>query len=333
MDCPHRRRFVRASLILLACGLLAGCGSPTTRLPPTRVFRIGLFHVGLDHTPPSLTPLRAGLAALGYEEGRTLQLDWSNLPDEEAANLTAREFTDLHLDLIVAFENQTVRAAKAATRDIPIVFLHVDDPVANGWVASLAHPGGNLTGFVGHPDLPEKRLDLLRQAVPELRTLLTLTDPQDPGAPRILVALQRAAALLGLQLLVREASDEAELERIFADLPPGAAQGVIIAAPTLQTKAQSLILRRGLEKGLPLISQRQEVVEQGALLSYGPDVATTGRNAAYRYVDPILRGTHPADLPVEQADALVLAVNLKTARALGLTIPQSVLEQATTIIP
>jgi putative ABC transport system substrate-binding protein len=120
--------------------------SASSAQPGEKVWRIGLFHVGLDHIPPSLSPLRDALKALGYEEGKNLHLDWRNLPDEDAARQTAREFFQQPVDVIVAFENQTVRAAKAATAAIPVVFLHVTDPEAAGFIHSLAHPGGNLTG-------------------------------------------------------------------------------------------------------------------------------------------------------------------------------------------
>jgi ABC-type uncharacterized transport system substrate-binding protein len=134
----------------LAVVLLALLAAPlaTEAQHVGKVYRIGVFHVGLDHVPPSLDTLREALRALGYEEGKNLRLDWRNLPDEDAAYATAREFIRDRVDLIVAFENQTARAAKAATAAIPIVLLHVTDPVAEGLVKTLARPGGNLTGFV-----------------------------------------------------------------------------------------------------------------------------------------------------------------------------------------
>jgi ABC-type uncharacterized transport system substrate-binding protein len=161
-------RFARlGALALLALALLATPVVAET-LQAGKVYRVGVFHVGLDHVPPSLDTLREALRTLGYEEGRNLRLDWRNLPDEEAANATAREFTRDRVDLIVAFENQTTRAAKAATAEIPIVFLHVTDPVAEGFVKTLARPGGNLTGFVYYAVSPAKRLEQLKEMVPKL---------------------------------------------------------------------------------------------------------------------------------------------------------------------
>ncbi|HZO26133.1 MAG TPA: ABC transporter substrate binding protein [Chloroflexota bacterium] len=177
----NRRRFFQRGLSAASLVLLVGCATQTPPKPAQpNVYRLGLFHVGLDHVPPSLQALRDGLRELGYEEGKNITLDWRNLPDEEAANVTAREFLRDRVDLIVAVENQTLRATKAATTEIPTVFLHVDDPVANGMVESYSRPGGNLTGFVGQPDLPDKRLQLFKEVVPTLRTVLVLADLRDP---------------------------------------------------------------------------------------------------------------------------------------------------------
>ncbi len=157
----------------------------TDAQPPNKVWRLGVFHVGLDHVPPGLDDLREGLKALGYEERKNLHLDWRNLPDEAAAQDTAQAFVREGVDLIVAFENQTTRAAKAATAELPIVFMHADDPVGAGFVQSLAHPGGNLTGFESFLfELPDKKLELFKTLIPHLRRVLVLQDPADPLPPR-----------------------------------------------------------------------------------------------------------------------------------------------------
>jgi putative ABC transport system substrate-binding protein len=236
------------------------------------------------------------------------------------------------VDLIVAFENQTIRAAKAATSEIPIVMLHGADPVVYGWVESFAHPGGNVTGFVGQPDLPDKRLELFKATVPNLHTLLVLIDPEDPANRTTLPVVHRTAALLNVDLHEELATSEADLEHIFSVLRPDDADGIFIASQNLLVKHQGLILKLGLEKRMPLMSQRREWVEQGALMSYGPNLAATGHAAASRYVDKILKGTKPGELPVEQADLLELAVNMRTAKTLGIEIPRSLLAQADVII-
>jgi putative ABC transport system substrate-binding protein len=328
-----RLRHVRraGTVGLLALGVLAAAVGVGAQ-PAGKVWRIGLFHVSLDHVPPSLEPLRAGLKALGYREGRNLQLDWRNLPDEEAARATAREFVKARVDLIVAFENQTARAAKAATTEIPIVFVHVTDAVADGFVKSLAHPGGNLTGFAGFVlDFPEKSLELFKEAVPRLHRVLVLSDPQDPVSPRMLAEIRKAASALKLEVLERIVHDQPDVERVFGSLSRSAVDGVFVASPNLHVKFTSLLIKLATDKRLPLPSFRKEWVEQGALLSYAPDLAEVGRASAY-YVDRILKGTRPADLPVERPAKFELVVNLKVAKALGLTIPKSVLVRADALI-
>lgn len=148
----ERRTFIG----VIAGGFLAAPLAAAAQ-QPRRVWRIGLFHVGTDHVPPSLDPLKDTLKALGYEDGQNLRLDWRNLPDEAAANGTALEFVRNRVDLIVAFEDEAARAAKAATAKIPIVFVHVTDPVAQGFVKSFSHPGGNLTGPFGSWNCPPNR--------------------------------------------------------------------------------------------------------------------------------------------------------------------------------
>ncbi|MBI4593261.1 MAG: ABC transporter substrate-binding protein [Candidatus Rokubacteria bacterium] len=320
------RRSVPPVLALL---LLLGFSPPGAA--QGKVWRIGLFHVGLDHVPPSLEPLRQELKALGYQEGKNVRLDWRNLPDEDAARETAKEFVRTRVDLIVAFENQTVRAAKAAASEIPIVFLHVSDPVADGVVKSLSHPGGNLTGFSGIGDVPAKEVELFKEVVPGLRRLVVLFDPQDPVTPRRLAEMRRAGALLKLQLVEREAATPADLERVFASIKRGGGDGVIAASINLRVKFSSLLLRLASERHLALYAHRKEWVEQGGLFTYAPDLAPVGTLSA-RYIDRILKGARPADLPVEELSQFKLVINLKTAKALGLAILQPVLLRADTVI-
>jgi putative tryptophan/tyrosine transport system substrate-binding protein len=313
--------------------------------PAGKMHRIGLFHVGLDHVPPSLDALREGLKTLGYDvhtspapkvstifEGRNLRLDWRNLADEDAARQTAREFVRDRVDLIVAFENQAVRAAQAATTEVPVFFLHVSDPVAEGFVKSLARPGGNVTGIADYlGELQGKRLEIFKELVPGIRRFLILTDHTDPATPRLMGEISRATKQLKVQLVERTATTETDLTRIFASLKTGDVDAVVIASPTLITKFPLLILRLSSERRLPLASHRRELVHEGILFSYGPDFSALGRDAA-RYVDRLLRGVNPADLPVQQASSLELVINLKTARALGLTIPPSLLLRANQVI-
>ena len=322
-------RALRAFGVLAFAALLTPAAAEAQQAE--KVWRVGLFHVGLDHVPPSVEPFRATMKALGYEEGRNVRLDWRNLPDEEAARETARIFVRERVDLIVAFENQTARAAKAATADIPIVLVHAGDPVENGFVKSLAHPGGNITGFIGVSGLPVKALELFKELVPKLQRLLVLIDPNDPETPRRLAETVTAATHLKLTLVRREASSVANLERVFGALKRHEIDGIFVVSPYLYTKLSSLLIRLAADKRLPLPSHRKEWVEQGALFSYRHDLAADGVSAA-RYVDRILKGTKPADLPVVQPTKFELVINLKTAKALGLTVPQTLLQRADHVI-
>ena len=310
-----------------------------------KVWRIGLFHVGLDHVPPSLDGIRDGLTALGYDtgtspaprdsaviEGKNIRLDWRNLPSEAAARVTAAGFVKDRVDLVVAFENQTVRAAKAAITQIPVVFLHVQDPVADGFVQSLARPGGNLTGFAGIGTLPGKELALFKELVPRLRRPLILLDPADPIAARYLADIRKAAATLKLDLAERPAGNERAIERVFQALKRGDVDGVLVASPDLRVKFHSRILGLASERRLPMVGHRREWVEQGALFSYADNIRAIGRAAATRYIDRILKGAKPADLPVEEISEFELVINLKTAKALGLTIPPSLLQRTDQVI-
>jgi putative ABC transport system substrate-binding protein len=296
-----------------------------------KVWHLGLFHVGLDHVPGSFGRLRDGLKALGYEEGKNIHLDWRNLPDDAAARNTAQEFAQSKVDLIVAFENQTIRAVKAATSEIPVVFLHATDPVADGFVQSLARPGGNMTGFVGLRELPDKQMELFKEIVPRLHRVLVLIDFGDPATKRIQAELRKVASMLKLQLVEPKVTDQTDIERIFGSIKRGDVDGVFIASPDLKQKFTSLILHLATEKRIPLVVHTGGWVEKGGLFSYGHDPASVGRDAA-RYVDKILKGTKPADLPVEQPTKFELFINLKTAKQIGLTIPPNVLARADKVI-
>jgi putative ABC transport system substrate-binding protein len=320
----RRAAFAVMVFVLLFAPLVA-------RAQSARVWRVGLFHVGLDHDPPGLAPLRESLKQLGYAEGKNIRLDYRNRPDENAARETARAFARERVDLIVAFENQAVRAAQAATSEIPVVFAHVSDPIAAGFVKSMARPGGNLTGvadYVGQ--LQDKRVQIFGEMV-NLRRLLILTDPTDPATPSLTAEIARAAPQLKVQQVERSATTEGEITKIFASLKKGEVDGMLAISPKLITNFPALILRLGLEHKVPLATHRRALAEQGALFSYGPNHSAVGRDLA-GYVDRILKGTKPAELPVQQAAWLELVINVRTATALGLRIPESLLRRADHLI-
>ncbi len=235
--------------------------------------------------------------------------------------------------MLVAFEDQTLRAAKAATTEIPVVFLHVTDPVAAGVAASLAHPGRNMTGFIALGNAPAKEVELLKQLVPGLQRLLVLSDPDDPGVPAYRREVRQVAtAALKFHLVEHDVRSQADIERVFASLPPKAVDGVFIASLNLRVKFHALILRLAAEGSLPVAGNRKEWVAQGALFSYAESIREVGRAAAARYVDRILKGAKPADRPIDAYENPELVLNLKTAKALGLTIPPSLLQRADQVI-
>jgi putative ABC transport system substrate-binding protein len=294
-------------------------------------WKIGILHLG-DHVPPALDTLRESLKSMGYEEGRNLRLEIRNLTEEPAAREAAAGFVRTRVDLIVAFGNPAIRVVRAATSEIPIVFVRATDPVADGFVRSLARPGGNLTGLSGGGvDVPAKQLEIFRELAPGLRRVLVLSDPNDPATPRILAEVQSAGATLKLGLVGREAQNVNDLERVFGSLASGEVDGMFVASPSLQIKFSEQLVRLAHAKRLPYLAHRKEWVERGALFSYAPDFRAAGTDAA-RFVDRILRGAKPADIPVEQPTRYELVINLKVAKALGVTIPQSVLVRADEVI-
>jgi putative ABC transport system substrate-binding protein len=322
----NRRAFVTGLGAALAAPLGAGAQ------PQAKVYRIAAFHVGLDHVPPSLDGLRDGLKALGYEEGKNLRLDFRNLLDEPAARATAAEFARTRPDLVVAFENQTLRAAHGRIADIPVVFLHATDPVAAGIVKSLAHPGGNMTGLVALGNAPLKEVQLFKEIVPGLRRMLVLIDPDDPGVPDFRRAVQQATSALNITPIEREARTQNDLEQIFATLSRSNTDGVFIASLNLRVKYHSVILRLAGPREIPVAGHRKEWVQRGALFSYAENIREIGRVAAVRYVDKILKGAKPGDLPIEAYEHPELVINLKVAKTLGLTISPSLLLRADQMI-
>jgi putative ABC transport system substrate-binding protein len=318
---------VALSLFIVALASSLPAGAQGT----AKVWRIGLMHVGLDHVPPSLAPLGEGLRALGYEAGRNIRLDFRNLADEAAAHAVAREFVRDRVDLIVAFEEQALRGARAATSEIPVVFLHLADPVADGFVESLARPGGNVTGFITYPVSPSKQIELFSEVVPRPRRLLVLVDPKDTVTRRALPEVRNAGDALRIQVMEREVTTASDLERVLGAADRREVDGVFALSQTLWTNFPSLILRRATERRLAVVTHRKEWVRQGALLSYAADLATVGRSAA-PYIDKILKGTRPAELPVMAPTKFELVINLKVAGALGLTIPPSLLLRADHLI-
>ena len=296
-----------------------------------KVWHVALCHVGLDHEPPGLYSLHKSLNDMGYQDSKNLRFDWRNQPDAAAAEATIKEWVAGDVDVIVGFEDQCIRAARAATAKIPIVFVQIYDPQSAGYIKSLAKPGGNLTGPVANLKLIDKRLELLKEIDPSVNGVLVLFDGRDPYARGELALARQAAARLNLKLVERGAATEADLRRVFAGLKPGEVGALIVASPDLQTNHPRLIIQLGEAARLPVVGHREAWVQWGALMSYSTDAETAGPVAA-RYIDKIFKGANPADLPVEELSTTILALNLKRARELGLTIPQSVRVRANQVI-
>ncbi len=305
-----------------------------TALPQerTKVWRIGLFHVGLDHIPPALDGLKEGLRALGYHEGKHVVYDFHNLADQKAARATAQKFVREKVDLIVAFENVPIQVAKEATNKIPIVMLHMSDPVADGFVKSLSHPGANITGFTGSGDMQAKELELFKELVPGLKRPLLLYSSNDPASLRWLTHAREAGHVLGLQFVEHQATSQADVERIFANLKPGEVDGIFMCSPHLRMDFHSLVLELANKYRLPLVGYRAGWVERGALFSYSVDVGKVGRVGMARHIDKILRGAKPGEIPVEQISEFDFVVNRRVAREYGFKIPDSILMRANRVI-
>jgi putative ABC transport system substrate-binding protein len=317
-----------AVILVVSLTAWASTNGGSSGAEPVR--RVGLMHVGTDHIPPSWPALKARLAELGWKDGQNIELIWRNL-EPDAAAAQAKMFVSQHVDAIVAFEDTSIGAAQEATArsHIPIVFLHPSDPVRDGLVKSLSHPGTNLTGVYGARDEVDKQLEIYQRLVPKLRRMLTLVDPKDPRTKRLLPGYRAAAAQLAtpIELDIRQASSAQDLRRIFRSLRPGEVDGAFLLSPSLRLNHTALTIRLAKQARLPVQAHRKEWVEQGALFSYGIDLPLIGRTGG-RYVDSILRGTSPADLPVEEVPKLELAINLKTAGRLGIKVPQEMIVRA-----
>jgi len=317
---------------VLVVSLLAACSGNGDKSAAKPIPRVGLMHVGTDHVPPSLNSLEARLKELGWTNGRNISLIWRNLEPDEAEG-QAKEFVRQRANVIVAFEDQSIRAAQAATArpkdHIPVVFLHPSDPVRDGLVKSLSHPGGNLTGVFGARDVVAKQLELYQLLVPHLRRVLTLVDPTDPGTGRLLAQYRAAASQLrpSLQLVIRDASTAGDLKRVFGSLRPGEIDGAFLLSSKLRLNFSALTIRLAARAKVPVQAHRKDWVKRGALFSYGADLRPIGRLGA-RYVDSILKGARPSDLSVEVVPVVEFAINLKTASRLGIRVPQQMIIRA-----
>jgi putative ABC transport system substrate-binding protein len=326
------RRLIGLIVVVALAGLVAPLASQT---PPTRVHRIGLLRIG---TAPSEQPFvesfRQRLSDLGYVEGQNLIIEprYAEGSDDRLRDLAA-DLVQLQVEVIVAGGSAAIRAAQQATRTIPIVMASSADPVARGFVASLAHPRGNITGMSGlGAELGGKRLELLKEAVPQVSRVAVLGNPAAPGYEPTIQHVTGAAQALGLHLQVVELRRADEVDHAFGAMTQAGAEALLVLAePLLIDGLRGRIAELAATSRLPAMYSWRMYVQAGGLMSYGLNLPDMHRRIA-SYVDRLLKGAKPGDLPVEQPTTFELVINLKTAQALGLTMPPSVLFQATEVI-
>ncbi len=295
-----------------------------------------MWRIGVLFGSPAaswIEALRQGLRELGYVEGQTVVIDWRSaegrydrLPD------LAGELVRLRVDVLVAHPTIAVRAAKHATTTIPIVIPASADPVGAGLIASLARPGGNITGstFIS-AEISGKRLELLKEVAPEAFRVAVLANPANPATALQLKEAQVAARALSVMLQVLEVRTPSDFDGAFSALTRSRAGALLVIDDPMLGSHRSRIVDSVAKHRLPAVYGWRDWVDTGGLMSYGANVDEMFRRAAL-YVDKILKGARPADLPVEQPTRFELVINLKTAKALGLTIPRSLLLRADQII-
>ena len=325
-----RRR--RAFVFALACGLLLMPLAAETQPPSGKTARIG--YLSSSSGPSHLDEaFRQGLRDLGYIEGKNIVIEyrWADFKPDRASILAA-ELVRLNVDIIVSTGGPIpALAAKGATTTVPIVF-ETGDPVGAGLVTRLDRPGGNLTGvdnFMG--ELNVKRLELLKEAVPGISRVGVLANPATPATARGLKQVEGAALALRVKLHVLEARERQEIDAAFAAMARGRVEALLLLTDPMFFAQRGRIVELAAKHRLPGIFFLREFADAGGLLSYSPNLTERYRRLA-TYVDKILKGAKPGDLPIEQPTKFEFVINVKTAKALGLTIPQSVLGRADEII-
>jgi len=324
-----RRRFLLTSLAGALAAPLAAEAQPTGK-----IYRVGWLVSGspISHRL-SLAAFKEGLQKLGYTEGQNIRIEYrwaegdlSRLPE------LASELVRLQVDVILAGGTAGASAARNATREIPIVMAGAGDPVEAGLVTTLARPGGNLTGFAAAaPESASKRLELLKEAVPKIHRVAVIWNPTSSTAQREWSVTQEAAKVLGLVLVSREARNEQELKDVLTAVVTTQADSMMILNDAFVFTYRKIIADSAIGSRLPSVYGFSEFVDAGGFMGYGAVISDTYRRAA-AYVDRILKGAKPRDLPVEHPTKFELVINLKTAKALGLTIPPSLLARADQVI-
>ena len=286
---------------------------------------IGILVLGNRDPVPFMTAFREGLRNLGYTEKQDIRLEFRSAGDDASAlNGLAAELVRLKVDIIVAWQTPPAQAAKQATKEIPIVMTGVGDPVATGLIASLAHPGGNVTGNTAiAAELQAKVVELIRETLPSTRRVTVLANATDPFTKPFLAQIEQAALRLGIAIEPVMVKPSEKLDGYFDDIGRTPPDAVIIQPSLLHAGIAELALKHR----LPTFSVDRQLPATGGLISYGSIAVDQWREAAV-YVDKIIKGSRPTDLPVAQPTRFALVINLKTAKALGLTIPPTLFARA-----
>ena len=307
---------------------------PAEAQQPTKIPRIGyLDAVSLSVNAARIEAFRQGLRELGYVEGKNIVIEWRSAEGKlDRLPALAAELVRLKVDIIVSAGASVTRAAKEATTTIPIVMANDPDPVGNGFVASLARPGGNITGLSTFaPELSGKRLELLKETIPKLSRVAVFGTSTNPGNAQVLREVELAAGALKVKLQYLDVLDPKDIETAFRAASKGRAQAVLVLTGPVLVSERTQLVDLAVKNRLPASTPQTEYTEAGGLMYYGANTPDVFRRAA-TYVDKILKGRTPADLPVEQPMKFEFIVNLKAAKQIGLTIPPNVLVRADKVI-
>jgi putative tryptophan/tyrosine transport system substrate-binding protein len=328
---------MKRSLMLLLIVVVSAAGGIISEAQQGRIYRIGVLpSPGKAEERLDIKGLRAGLAEAGYVESKNLQLNIPNVETYDDLRSIAKGYVEKKVDIIVTNGGTATGIAREATKEIPIIFIWgLSDPVEAGFVKSLAHPGANITGLTseGAAEIYGKRLELFKEVVPSLRrvTLLYNARGENPGHARSLTVVREVAPKLGLKLNEKPAKSVGDVDEMVRVVSKKNSDGIFTICSGLFVEAYKKIVTLAIRKQLPFWGCSEESVEQGALLSYRPDRFRSGYRGAW-YVEKILKGAKPAELPVEQPTKFEFIVNLKTAKQIGLTIPPNVLARADKVI-
>jgi putative tryptophan/tyrosine transport system substrate-binding protein len=307
---------------------------PASAQQPGKIPRIGfLYGNSPSDNAARIEAFRGGLRDLGYVEGKNIVIEWRSANGKfDRLPALATELVNLKVDVIVAYGPTPIRIAKNATATIPIVMGFEADPVGSGFVASLARPGGNITGLSSlAPDISGKQLGILKEIIPKLSRVAVLGNSGEQGNAQALKEMERSAGALKLQLQYLDVLSPKDIETSFQAATEKRAGAVLVLAGPVWSPHRTEIINLAAKNRLPAMYYRSDYVEAGGLMTYSTSFPDLFRRAA-TYVDKILKGAKPADLPIEQPTKFELMINLKTAKQIGVTIPQSVLYKADKVI-